>query len=330
MSLRAARLAVVVLALAVAGAACGRYSINNIRSLKAFQDANKLYMKTDYPAAIERYKDAINLNPDLGFAYFFLGNSYDQMYKPSRKGEPENDKNLIEATKQYELAIAKLANATSEKEVECRKRAFEYLINAYGADKLNQFDKAEPIAKQLIDSDPSDPSNYQLLGRLYEDVGRYEEAEAHYRKAVEIRPNEGLGYMVLAGYYNRRGENPKMMQAWHDRAKVEPNNPEAFHTIASYYWDWVFKDKRLSRADALANVMKGLSAEDEALKLNPDYFEAASYKNLLLRQQALYERDPARRKELIDEAEVWYKKAIDIQKKQNTGADAGKSGKKGK
>ena len=327
MSLRVARLTVVVLVLAVAGAACGRYSISNIRSLKAFQDANKFYMKTDYPAAIEGYKDAIRLNPDLGFAYFFLGNSYDQMYKPTKKGDPTNDGYLVEATKQYEIAIAKLAGATNPKEVECRKRAFEYLINAYGADKLNDFSKAEPIARQLIESDQSDPSNHQLLGKLYEDLGRYEEAEAEYRKAVDLRPNEGLAYMVLAGYYHRRGENQKMMAAWHDRAKVEPNNPEAFHTIASYYWDWVFKDKRLPRADALSNVMKGLAAENEALKLNPDYFEAASYKNLLLRQQALYERDPAKRKELTDEADIWYKRAIEIQKKQNTGGDAGKKGK---
>lgn len=327
MSLRVARLTVVVLALAVAGAACGRYSINNIRSLKAFQDANKLYMKTDYPAAIERYKDAIRLNPELGFAYFFLGNSYDQMYKPTKKGDPTNDGYLIEATKQYEVAIQKLATATSPKEIECRKRAFEYLINAYSADKLNDFSKAEPIARQLIQSDPGDPSNHQLLGKLYEDLGRYEEAEAEYKRAVDLRPNEGLAYMVLAGYYGRRGENQKMMQAWHDRAKVEPNNPEAFHTIASYYWDWVYKDKRLPRAEALSNVMKGLAAEDAALKLNPDYFEAASYKNLLLRQQALYERDPNVRKQLIDEADIWYKRAIDIQKKQNTGGDAGKKGK---
>jgi tetratricopeptide (TPR) repeat protein len=327
MSSRVARLTVVVLALAVAGSACGRYSISNIRSLKAFQDANKLYMKTDYPAAIERYKDAIALNPDLGFAYFFLGNSYDQMYKPSRKGEAQNDNYLVEATKQYELAIAKLANATNPKEVECRRRAYEYLINAYSADKLNDFSKAEPIARQLISSDPGDPSNHQLLGKLYEDLGRYEEAEAEYKKAVDLRPNEGLAYMVMAGYYNRRGEMSKMMAAWHERAKVEPNNPEAFHTIASYYWDWVFKDKRLARADALANVKKGLQAEDEALKLNPDYFEAASYKNLLLRQQALYEREPAVRKELLDQAEIWYKRALEIQKKQNTSGDGGKKGK---
>lgn len=323
---RVARLTVIVLALAVAGAACGRYSISNIRSLKAFQDANKLYMKTDYAGAVERYKDAIRLNPDLGFAYFFLGNSYDQMYKPTRKGEAANDANLVEAVKHYELAIEKLKDATSDKELECRKRAYEYLINAYGAEKLNDFSKAEPIARQLIASEPGEPSNHQLLGKLYEDLGRYDEAEASYKKAVELRPNEGLHYMVMAGYYNRRGEHLKMMEAWHDRAKVEPTNPEAYHTIASYYWEWVYKDKRLPRADALAHVKKGLIAEDEAIKLNPDYFEALSYKNLLLRQQALYERDPAYRKTLLDEADIWQKRAIEVQKKQNSG-EIGKKGK---
>jgi len=326
MSSRVARLTVIILALAVAGAACGRYSISNIRSLKAFQDANKLYMKTDYKGAIGEYERAIRLNPDLGFAYFFLGNSYEQLYKPTRRGEPDNDNYLIEATKHYATAIEKLKGATNEKEIECRQRAFEYLIHAYGAEKLNDFSKAEPIARDLIASDPDEPSNYQLLGKLYEDLARYEEAEANYRKAVELRPNDGLGYMVLAGYYDRRGEFEKTMQAWHDRARVEPNNPEAFYTISTYYWNKVFKDKRLSRATALEYVKKGLTATDEAIKLNPDYFEAVSYKNLLLRQQALYERDPAMRKELTDQADFYHKRALEIQKKQNSG-EAGKKGK---
>jgi tetratricopeptide (TPR) repeat protein len=324
---RVVRSAAVILALAIAGAGCGRYSVSNIRALKAFQDANKLYLKTDYKGAITRYEDSIRLNPELGFAYFFLGNSYEQLYKPARKGEKENDDYLLKATEHYRTAITKLKGATNPKEIECRKRAFEYLINAYGADKLNDFSKAEPIARELIQEEPNEPSNHQLLGKLYEDLGRFEESEKEYLKAVELRPSEGLGYQVLAGYYDRRGEFDKTMQAWYDRSKVEPNNPEAWHTIGTFYWNKVYKDKRLARADALTYVKKGLAAEDEAIKLNPDYFEALSYKNILLRQQALYERDPADRKRLTDEADVIYKRAIDVQKKQNASGDAGKKGK---
>jgi tetratricopeptide (TPR) repeat protein len=328
MSSRLARLVVTVIALSVAGAACGRYSISNIRSLKAFQDANKLYMKTDYKAAIVRYEDAIRLNPDLGFAYFFLGNSYDNLYKPTRKGEPENDAHLLKATEHYRTAIDKLKNASTPKELECRNRAFQYLIAAYGADRLDDFSKAEPVAKELIEAEPGEPSNHQLLGKLYEDLGRFEEAEASFRKAVDLRPSEGLNYMVLAGYYNRRGEFEKTMQAWYDRTKVEPNNPEAWHTISTYYWDKVFRDKWLQRAQALEYVKKGIAASDEAIKLNPDYFEALSYKNILLRQQALYERDPAVQRRLTEEADVLKNRALEVQKKQNVGGgDAGKKGK---
>jgi tetratricopeptide (TPR) repeat protein len=324
MSSRFGRLFIVVVAIATAGAACGRYSISNIRSLKAFQDANKEYTKNNYKPAIVRYEDAIRLNPDLGFAYFFLGNSYDNLYKPALKGEPENDAYLIKATEHYRTAIEKLKGATTPKELECRNRAFQYLINAYGADKLNDFSKAEPIAKELIQAEPGEPANYQLLGRLYEDLGRYEEAEASYTKAIEMRPSEGLAYQVLAGYYGRRGEFDKMMQAWYSRAKVEPNNPEAWHAIATNYWDKVFRDKRLARATALEYTKKGILAADEAIKLNPDYYEAVTFKNILLRQQALYERDPATQKRLLEEADVVQRRALELQKKQNAGGDAGK------
>jgi tetratricopeptide (TPR) repeat protein len=317
MKFRPTRVAVVVIALSAAVAGCGKYSISNIRSLKAFQDANNLYKKAEYKAAIERYEASIKFNPDLGFAYFFLGNSYDNLYKPARKGEPENDANLAKAAEHYRTAIQKLSASTDPKELEIRKLTYEYLIAAYGPDKLNDFDKAEPVAKELIAAEPNEPSNYQLLGRLYEDQGRYDEAETHFKKAVDLRPKDGLGYQLLAGFYNRQGNFEKTMEAWYARAGAEPNNPEAWHTIGGFYQDKVFRDKRLSKAQGLELTLKGIEAEDKALKLNPDYFEAVSFKNILLRQQALYV-DPVKAKALIAEADVLRDRAIELQKKLGT------------
>ena len=39
-------------------------------------------------------------------------------------------------------------------------------------------------------------------------------------------------------------------------------------------------------------VMDGLDAVNKALKIKPDYIEAMTYKGLLLRTQALVEKDP--------------------------------------
>lgn len=318
MQVRILRMAALAVLLSVAAAGCGKYSISNIRSLKAFQDANSLYRKQDYRAAIERYKDSVTFNPDLGFAYFFLGNSYDMLYKPARKGEPENDANLPMAVENYELAIQKLTGTEDPQEAEILKRSYEFLIAAYGPTKLDDFSKAEPLAKEMVALDPQNPANYHALAGLYEGQGMYEEAEAAFQKSIEIAPNDAYNYQMLAGFYNRQGEFDKTMAAFQARAEMEPNNPEAWHTMATFYQDKVFRDKGLSRAKQIEYIEAGITADDLALELNPDYFEALSYKNILLRMRADPSLEPnaAERRRMIEEADRLYERALEMQAQQ--------------
>ena len=325
MQVRFIRLVLLVVAVSGVAAGCGKYSIGNIRSAKAFQDANGMYKKGDYQGAVARYEDSVRFNPDLGFAYFFLGNSYDQLYRPAKKGDPTNDNYLKLAAQHYRTAIDKLAASTDPKEREIRRSSFEYLIALYSSDKLNDFSKAEPVGKELIAVDPNNPAPYQMLARLYEDQGRFEEAEAFLLQAIDKSPTEATGYQLLAGFYNRQGEFEKTMAAWNKRAEMEPNNPEAWHTIGVYYQDKVLKHKGLSRDVAKDYAQKGIAAEDKALAINPEYSDAMVYKNILMRHQALYERDPKVQKQLVDDAEKLLQRAMAIQKKQN--ADAGAAGK---
>jgi tetratricopeptide (TPR) repeat protein len=323
---RRIRVAIVAIATAVAASACGQYSLSNIRAMKAFKDGNVFYQRGEFKQAAERYEAAMRHNPEFyGLTYFFIGNSYDQLFKPSRKGEPENDEYLKKAVENYKLAVQKIKDDEPDA-AKYRKFSFDWLIAAYGADKLDDFAQAEPIAKQMIAMEPNEPSNHQALGKLYEDQGRYEEAEAEYKKAVDLRPADPLGYQVLAGFYNRQGNFEKTMEAWYLRANAEPNNPEAWHTISTYYSEKVMRQKNLPKKTAIEYVMKGLAADDKALAINPEYFEAVSYKNILLRQQANLETDPARQKALTAEADVLFKKALELQKKQSAGQAGKKDG----
>jgi tetratricopeptide (TPR) repeat protein len=251
------------------------------------------------------------------------------LYKASKKGQAENDAYLTKAIENYRLAIDKLGNSQEVKAPEVRKLAYEYLIDAYGPEKLNDFTQAEPLAKQLITMEPNEPLNYQNLGRLYEERGRYDEAEANFRKAIDLRPNDPAGYAALAGYYNRQGDFEKTMQAWNDRAAKEPNSPASWQMIASYYWSKVFQDKTLPAPKAKEYTQLGLDAVDKALALNPEYFEANSYKNILMKQMMHYEKDPKKQKQLLDDSEVYRNKALELQKKQNEGAGPGAPGAKG-
>lgn len=323
------RVVALVLALGLSTTACGKYSVGNIRSLMAFKEANDLYKRGDFPKAIKAYDRALGFNPDMGLVYFFLGNSYDNMYKPSHKGEPDNDANLTKAVEYYQLATERIKDEDPQGP-QIRKLAYEYLIAAYGVDKLADFEKAEPIAEKLIALEPNEPGNYQSIGKLYEDQGRYEEAEARFNKAIEVRPNDAQGYLVLAGFHNRQGNLEKTWDAWEKRAKVEPNNPEAHHSIATFLYEWALKDYRLSQADKRAKVERALQAEDTALQLHPDYFEALSYKNIILRLKASMEPDLKKRQALIAEADRLREKALAVQKAQTSSAGAADAAAKAK
>jgi tetratricopeptide (TPR) repeat protein len=318
-STRLVRVFALLIAVGLTTTACGKYSIGNLRSLMAFKEANQLYQRGDFKRAIPVYEKAIGFNPDMGVVYFFIGNSYDNLYKASLKGEPENDANLTKAVQYYQKATEVIKDEDIQGP-QIRKLAYEYLIAAYGVDKLADFEKAEPIAEKLIALEPNEPGNYQSIGKLYEDQGRYEEAEARFNKAIEVRPNEPLGYLVLAGFHNRQGNFEKTMDAWEKRAKIEPNNPEAHHTIATYLYEKALKDYTLSTATKKQYIERALQAEDTALGLHAEYFEALTYKNIILRLKSTMEPDLKRRQALIDEADRLRDRALEVQKAQNSSA----------
>src|SRR4029450_9602088 len=294
--------AVAMLTLGSFTAACGQ--VNVIKARKAFKAANQSYQAQDYKKAAESYEEAIAADPenkDIQSAYFFLGNSYDQQYKPSKKGEGDNDVLMQKAVDNYTRAAERLSASAKPEDKKLGKLSLDYLVAAYGADKLNDPAKAEPVVQKMIQLDPGEPSNYFALAKIYEDAGAYEEAEKVLQQAKQAKPTDPAVYMTLAGYYNRQGHFEKTIEALEERAAKEPNNPEAFYTIATYYWDEARGDFKLKEAEKREFVGKGVEAVDHALQIKPDYMEALVYKNLLLRLQANLEKDPAKQQQLITE-----------------------------
>jgi tetratricopeptide (TPR) repeat protein len=300
---------------AVALSACGQYG--NLQARKAFKDANTLYQAQNYREAATKYEEAIAASPDSPeaiTAYFFLGNSYDNLYKPARKGEADNDKNLTKAIENYKIS------AERETRPDIKKLALQYLVNAYGPDKLDDPTQAEPIVQRMMQLDPTNTENYFALAKIYEDAGNLDEAEGMLNKAREAKPKEAAVYQQLAGFYQRQGEFDKLIAAVQQRAELEPNNPEAHYAVATYYWDEAYRNTRLNEAQKREYVKNGLTSVDKALALNADYVEALTYRGLLLRIEAAMEKDPKRQTSLLDEAKQLQEKAVALKKKQAAGA----------
>ena len=290
-----------------------------LKARQSFKDANRLYQAQEYQRAATIYEEtvadprAFEAAPELTVAYFYLANSYDNLYRPSQRGEPENDAFLDKAIENYREAAERIEDPRM------RRLSMEYLVAAYGPDKLNDPNRAEPIVRGMIELEPEEPTNYFALANIYENSGRYEEAEEILVDARGIRPDDPTVYLQLAGFYNRQGEFEKTIAALEERAAREPDNPEAYYTIATYFWEKAFRDFRLTEDEQKQYVMDGLDAVNKALDLKDDYMEAMVYKNILLRMQANTETDQARQDELIAEADLLRDQAEEMRRAQAAG-----------
>jgi len=321
-SFSGASLAVLAMLTLGSFAASGCSQVGELKARKAYKAANQAYQAQDYKRAAELYEETIQAAPDsqqAHQAYFFLGNSYDNLWKPSKKGEAENDALMLKAVDNYQKAAEKLSGSADPQDKIISKRALEFLVAAYRADKLNDPAKAEPVVQKMIQLEPAEPTNYSQLATIYEEAGAYDEAEKVLQQARQAKPGDPAVYLTLAAYYNRQGQFDKTIGALEERAAKEPNNPEAFYTISVYYWEKAYRDFKLTENEKRAFAQKGMDAVDRALQLKPDYVDALVYKGLTLRLQATLEKDHDKAMTLVKQAEQLSERANALRKQKAAG-----------
>ena len=312
---------VVVAVLMMPLAAC-QY-LDQVSAMRTFKEANSAYGRGDYETAAERYGEILEileagssdqlLNEQLTATYFYIANSYDNLYKPSRRGEMDNDKFLDDAIHYYQLASEEITDPNLQ------RLAMQYLVSAFGPDKANDPASSEPVLRQMILLDPENPDNYFALANLYEQSGLFEDAEAVMLEVRNLRPDDPIVYLQLAGFYNRSGEFELTIDALEQRARIEPDNPEAFYTISTFYWEKAFRDFRITQDQKREYISAGIAAADSAIGLNDRYVDALVYKNILLRMQANMTTDLDEQEALIEEADELRNRAEELQKQQQAG-----------
>jgi tetratricopeptide (TPR) repeat protein len=302
---------VVLATLSLSLAGCGKYS--ELKARKAFKEANQFYTQQDYKKAADKYQEVVENDPNYTVAYFYLANSLDNLYKPSRKGEKANDDFLTKAVENYKKA------AELEKNPEQKKLALKFLVSAYQPDKLADPNQAEQIIQQMIQMDPGDPNNYFALAKIYADSGQYDQEEQILLKARDMRPKDPAVYGQLAGFYNTQGEFDKTIDAYEHWAQLDPRDPTVPYTIAQFLWEKVYRDTKLKENEKRAYIAKGMENVDKALSLKPEYPEAVANKGLLLREEARLEKDRAKFDAMMKEAQGYTDKATELRKKQAAG-----------
>jgi tetratricopeptide (TPR) repeat protein len=202
--------------------------------LKARDNLNKgikAFKEGHFERAVEFFKNASELDPELTNAELYLATAYAQQFIPGAPSE-ENQK------------FADNAIATFEK---------------------------------VLEKDPKNTNAVAGIAGLYQSQLKFQNARDYYKKHTEI----------------------------------EPNNAVPFYAIGSISWYIVYdKNSPPPLEEQPAIIEEGLAYLNKALAINPDYDEAMTYMNLLLREKARLTKDDAEKKQLVTEADEWFNKAL--------------------
>lgn len=157
-------------------------TIDRLRANYAARQGNDAYKTNDFQRAIEWYRYANYLNPDLDLAYYHTALAYMAIYKPGSK-HPKD-------VRYSEEAIANLLrylrlNPTSED-------AKNYLLTIYlQADK---HDEAAEFFERELQRGTDDPREASLLmqkiGMIYAKKGDFEQSLEWYKKRAEIEKDD--------------------------------------------------------------------------------------------------------------------------------------------
>jgi len=232
------------------------------------------------------------------------GNTYfkEQLYEDALKKYQEAkelDPNEVKLEKFLAMGYMALYNpgSTHPKDQEALSKAIEHF-------------------KKYLAVKPDDEKASKFLMTTYMNAQKYDDAIEYFKDFIQKHPADSAAVQTVAMLYARKGDFENSMVWQRKRAELEPTNPEVFYTMGVTAWDKSYN----SVPDAMTGevrrgiVDEGMKNLDKALELKPDYFEAMFYVNLLYREIAKLENDPAKKAELAAKADEWQKKGLEFRK----------------
>ena len=139
---------------------------------------------------------------------------------------------------------------------------------------------------------------------------------------LKTNPNDTKAMGSIASMYFKKGDFDQGIEWQKKVAAAEGNKPEPYIMIGVQAWDRSYHYPDIDPVTRGHIVDEGMNALQKALEIKPDYFEALTYINLLWREKAKMETDPAKAQEYTDNANKYLAQALELRKKQQEAAKA--------
>jgi tetratricopeptide (TPR) repeat protein len=205
-------------------------------------------------------------------------------------------------------------------------RARDALNKGVTAFRNANYESAVAFFTQAVQIDPNMSDAEHYLATAYaqryvpgvstrENLAFAEKAIASFKSLLDRNPNDGTALMGLASIYQNTTDFQNARETYIRVSKLMPPNSFAFYAIGSVDWMLVYdRQNPLPFADQLRLIEEGLTNLDSALALNPQFDDAMTYTNLLLREKARLAVDPAEKSRLTALADSWFEKALETRK----------------
>jgi len=192
---------------------------------------------------------------------------------------------------------------------------------------LEYSQKAIDHLKTYVEKYPDDNKVLEYLVSMYLNTDRYDDAINFYQNEILKRdPKDSKAMQSVAMLYFKKGDFDNGVVWLKKRLEIEGNNPEVYYLIGVQAWDRSYNFPDLDPALRAKIVEDGLQSLNKAVELKPDYFEAITYINLLYREKAKMETDPAKKQEYLDTANKYLQQALEMRKAAQEKAKAEAAG----
>jgi tetratricopeptide (TPR) repeat protein len=203
-----------------------------------------------------------------------------------------------------------------------------YVPEDKSAANVKNADAAIQELRKYLRKRPDDRIAREALINLYLNAERITDAINYFRDWLTTHPADIEAVRSIATLYAKQGNFQESLNWYEKITLLDSKNPEAFYTYGVVCYEKIAKNPPQDIAERLQIIERGKQALTRAGQMRPEYFEAMVYLQLLFRQQAPLETDPAKQQQLVAEADRIRNEAIAIVKKKKAEATAAAAGKK--
>ncbi len=185
---------------------------NSLTAEQYVEQGNKLASQKQFDAAIESYKEAIKLNPNLASAYLGIGTAYGSVGRAGDAFEPM--KTAVRLAPDNVLAHINLAVTLSN---------------------LRRYDEALAELNEAKRLSPKDGRIYNMTGNVLSSTGKFEEAITNYKKSAELNPDQSANYHNIGLMYMRLGKFTEAVEPLETALRLNPSYQNARYHLSNAY-----------------------------------------------------------------------------------------------